>query len=120
MRRLLIISALAALGGCAPEEQAAADKLKAQVAATMKDPESVRFASLKVHLAQLCGEVNAKNSFGGYEGAERFSAVDGSVRLRSSAARADDRTANTPAASHFVRQFDQDWQSCQRAGMAVE
>ncbi|QDC37100.1 hypothetical protein [Sphingobium fuliginis] len=120
MRGLLIIGAVAALGSCSSQEQAQADKLKAQVAAKMKDPESARFTHLKVHLAQLCGEVNAKNSFGGYEGAERFSVVDGSVQLRSSAERADDLTANTPAASHFIRQFDQDWQSCQSAGVAVE
>jgi len=119
MRRLLIISTLAALGSCASEEQAAADKLKSQVAATMKDPESARFSSLKIDAATLCGEVNAKNSFGGYEGAERFWAIDGTVQLRSRAERADDLTANTPSSSNFARKFDATWEACQRAGIAV-
>lgn len=53
---------------------------KERVKASLKDPESARFSSL--YLAKrrsdgpkeivLCGEVNAKNSYGGYSGARAF------------------------------------------------
>ena len=41
----------------------------------MKDPESVQYRNLKmgdVLNGTLCGEVNAKNSFGAYAGFEKF------------------------------------------------
>lgn len=42
------------------------------VAELMKDPASVQFRSVKLHrvgeIRFVCGEVNAKNSYGGYVG----------------------------------------------------
>lgn len=51
-------------------------KAKATASAQMKDPESAKFRSLIVHhasqISYVCGEINAKNSFGGYVGYRRF------------------------------------------------
>ena len=41
----------------------------------LKDPESAQFRNVQFHSGVApvtCGEVNAKNSFGGYSGYERF------------------------------------------------
>lgn len=49
----------------------------ARVAAALKDPESARFSDWKAYrnsngTVDVCGKVNAKNSFGGYSGAAWF------------------------------------------------
>lgn len=66
--------------------KAAVAKLLQQVRDSLKDPDSARFRSLELHASEsavpwkaLCGEVNAKNSFGGYVGFRRFVASDSSV-----------------------------------------
>ncbi|WP_286936162.1 hypothetical protein [Achromobacter sp. UBA4530] len=41
------------------------------VLATLKDPDSAKFRNQK----SFCGEVNAKNSFGGYTGFKRYIAA---------------------------------------------
>lgn len=41
------------------------------VLATLKDPDSAKFRNQK----SFCGEVNSKNSFGGYTGFKRFIAA---------------------------------------------
>ena len=38
----------------------------------MKDPESARFKNLRLNSNNVCGEVNGKNSSGGYVGYRRF------------------------------------------------
>ena len=58
-------------------------KVDGHLAVTLKDPDSrkVQFTSTKGCVA--CGQVNAKNSYGGYVGAQPFGALflpDGSVR----------------------------------------
>lgn len=50
--------------------------VKTFVANSLKDPESARFRSVKVKWENVCGEVNAKNSYGGYVGYRRFYAID--------------------------------------------
>lgn len=45
----------------------------------MKDPESARFRNMKVYDITVCGEVNAKNSYGGYNGFKRFFVLGGAV-----------------------------------------
>lgn len=60
-------------------------ELRAGVIQPLKDPQSAQFRSehLGKHPGYLCGEVNAKNSMGGYVGFKRFvstatgSAVEG-------------------------------------------
>ena len=47
---------------------------KASLRAQMKDPDSVIFSDLKFvrSTEAVCGQVNAKNSYGGYVGLQRF------------------------------------------------
>jgi hypothetical protein len=68
----------------------AVDKLKSEMASTLKDPDSVKFRGLTAYKLYetssskadvLCGEVNAKNSYGGYSGFKRFVKVSNSVKL---------------------------------------
>lgn len=56
-----------------------AASLRKQVVARLKDPDSVRFRNEFLSysdgqppVVSLCGQVNAKNSFGGYSGFEGF------------------------------------------------
>src|SRR5690606_22414740 len=50
------------------------EEAKKAVRATMKDPDSAKFAGLKAidDPPVVCGTVNGKNAFGGYAGPERF------------------------------------------------
>jgi hypothetical protein len=68
MRRL---SLLLVLAGCSqPTDPFAAEK--AIVLEGLKDPGSAQFRNLKRYTRMVCGEVNAKNSYGGYVGFEPF------------------------------------------------
>jgi len=64
-----------------------ADEMKKKVAARLRDPSSAQFRGVQTHhnsgLPIVCGEVNAKNGFGGYAGYERFIAAGDSVFLES-------------------------------------
>jgi hypothetical protein len=117
----LILAALV-LAGCTPADQKAADVVKAQVASQMKDPESSKFTNLKVRLATLCGEVNWKNSFGAYAGAEKFRGVDGAITMRSKAESLDAMLKDTEVAKSdgsAVERFDRDYLECQSEGKPV-
>lgn len=50
---------------------------KESVTKKLKDPESARFRGVFVMRDSVCGEVNAKNSYGGYIGFKRFIAIAG-------------------------------------------
>lgn len=50
---------------------------KAAVLDKLKDPGSAQFKSAFVNGISYCGEVNAKNSYGGYNGFKRFVALHG-------------------------------------------
>lgn len=106
MRKLLTIPLIALLAGCAsppravsvaetkaPEEPRFKVPItseqeqiaKAAVAGMLKDPESARFQGIygmqragHPEVTSICGEVNAKNSYGGYAGFSRF-LVSGSI-----------------------------------------
>ena len=60
--------------------------LRANVASMMKDPASVTFQNLRIATdnSTLCGEVNAKNGFGGYVGFRPFFATTDKVMIRGS------------------------------------
>jgi hypothetical protein len=51
----------------------------------LKDPESALFRNVKFHssggIPVTCGEVNAKNGFGGYSGFERFIAAGDTLQV---------------------------------------
>ena len=117
-----ILPLLLLMTGCTSAEQKTADAIKAEVAAKMKEPESARFSKLKLRLAELCGEVNFKNSFGAYIGAQQFIGVTGSINLRSQAEIADTLAAGSLAAKQngsWVERFDRDYQICQKDGVSV-
>jgi hypothetical protein len=59
----------------------AVEQAKDMIAKQLKDPESAQFQNVvfretevisETHFGSICGEVNAKNSFGGYTGYKRF------------------------------------------------
>lgn len=55
------------------ERQAEMPEAKARRAVEhFKDPEGVRFRNLRLDGEVLCGELNGRNSYGGYIGFERF------------------------------------------------
>ena len=59
------------------KEYAWMDKGKQAVKARLKDPGSAKFQNVYFHRGGMdipvtCGEVNSKNSFGGYTGFQRF------------------------------------------------
>lgn len=65
-----------------PEEEAVkVETLKQVVLSRLKDPGSAQFSGLRLSKSglALCGEVNAKNSYGGYTGAKLFVADDEGV-----------------------------------------
>jgi hypothetical protein len=84
MRTLISLLFLCALGVAAAaqpsqKELAALVKAaKAQLVANLKDPSSVQYRGLYVARAEesgdlvLCGEFNARNSYGGFAGFEPF------------------------------------------------
>lgn len=58
-------------------EQRAISRAEASIKGQLKDPESATFRNVSVPegagvVMYVCGEVNAKNSFGGYVGYKRF------------------------------------------------
>lgn len=92
MKHRLMIVTFCVLGGCtgtpSPEEQLI-EEAKLSVMDQLKDPESAQFKienpSVYINSRVVCGdiEVNAKNSYGGYTGFERFIYVDGQSYLES-------------------------------------
>ena len=62
-------------------------KAKQEAAALMKDPGSVQLRNVRGYdkddpnHALICGEINAKNSFGGYTGFQQFTYVGGHIFL---------------------------------------
>lgn len=86
MRGSVIVLALAALSLSACDNLEA--NAKRAVASRLKDPGSAQFRNLKrveqvAGEAAICGEVNGKNSFGGYSGFEEFVYKGGSVYIGS-------------------------------------
>lgn len=59
------------------EDQVRMEELKEKVTALLKDPSSAQFQNLRLTSAgALCGEVNARNAFGGYVGFRGFVASE--------------------------------------------
>lgn len=67
--------ALVLLGGCSSEADSV-ERVKEAVRAQLKDPYSAQFTDIKTLDTPtgitVCGEVNAKNSFGAYSGSVKF------------------------------------------------
>lgn len=69
-------------------DSALADKAKLVIKGMLKDPESAIFSDLITTLAPdnkgfigICGQVNAKNSYGGYTGNKPFAVINGRAYL---------------------------------------
>lgn len=50
------------------QRQRQISEIEAVVVASLKDPESAQFRDIYIGMTYACGQVNAKNSFGGYSG----------------------------------------------------
>lgn len=93
-----VIAVLLSLAGCG-KERAALDLVSAQ----MIDPASAQFRNVRSVRNRygevgICGEVNAKNSMGGYAGFRHFMVQAGDVVLQSR----DDEALASYQASHFA------------------
>lgn len=80
---------LSSLTGCKPGSEKAIELAKNEITADMKDPDSAKFRYLRFIKAGekdgeiggfICGNVNAKNSYGAYAG---FSPFFVTLRMRS-------------------------------------
>ncbi len=77
MRLWIFVGALL-IAACAPEHEAA----ERAVSELTRDPSAVQFRGISVSdTGAICGEFNATNEFGGYQGFMRFVIVDGEVQL---------------------------------------
>jgi hypothetical protein len=80
MRSATILAGLVLLGAAPHQQQPNAvliAKAKAQIEHKLRDPSSVQYRNIHVlpntgEGARVCGEVNAKNGYGGYDGFTRF------------------------------------------------
>lgn len=81
---MLLVLLCVSLSSAAPADngaQAAIEKGQAAITRQLTDPESAQFRSVTASQRGdkwiVCGEVNAKNQFGGYVGFKRFYVSDG-------------------------------------------
>lgn len=70
----LVTIAIVALFGCSSKfDGGVAPKIHAPLLSSLKDPESAQFRNERLTASgALCGEVNSKNSFGGYLGFKHY------------------------------------------------
>lgn len=100
MKRLVMLGILG-LGACSGDKSPAAGAVDSSFVATietnirerMKDPEAVRFRKLQVResggVRIACGEFNAKNSYGGYNGYRPYVAINSDVEISTDSGFAD-------------------------------
>lgn len=84
--RAIVLLAVVALWSCQKQpspEELAFNEAQASVRSTLKDPGSAEFSDMYLcgNSKVVTGEVNAKNSFGGYNGKARFAYADGQAHL---------------------------------------
>lgn len=82
MKKVMFVLALCVLAGCKPGADKAVSIGQREVSAVMKDPDSSKFRNVKfiqkdeaddgTVSGYVCGEVNAKNSYGAYAGFSPF------------------------------------------------
>jgi hypothetical protein len=81
MKKILLVTMLAvSLAACNKQEKKETSfeesifrQAQETVSRDLKDPSSAQFRNLRYVEPYVCGEVNAKNSFGGYVGFKKFS-----------------------------------------------
>ncbi len=98
-------------------------KMKKATTWNLRDPSSAQFRNLKMLGVTLCGELNRKNLFGAYVGFERFftfetvATTEGELQgIRDGQAK---HTTDTAGIDDLIRQFNQDYSTCQRDGKGV-
>lgn len=71
---VLVVLVIVFVGAMQYKEKRLRDDLRKQVLSVLKDPSSVQWRDefLSSDRSTLCGEVNAKNSLGGYVGFKRY------------------------------------------------
>lgn len=82
MRKILasvFAATICASAFSAPGDSHLIARAKQSVTKDFKDPDSAKFRNIRVVRGSVCGEVNAKNSYGGYVGYKRFVSVAGVV-----------------------------------------
>ncbi len=83
MKKLaIVVLAAITLAGCNPSGSDAVRVAKKEISSGLKDPDSVQFRDVFFHpdieqpksgaSGYVCGQLNAKNSYGAYIGFERF------------------------------------------------
>ena len=77
MNRLAVIGVIVtAIAGCSSPESRITKQIQEFVGKRLKDPDSAKYSDIRWHRspywAVACGTVNAKNSFGAYEGPVSF------------------------------------------------
>lgn len=82
MKKVMFVIALCLLAGCKPGAEKAISIGQNEVSAVMKDPDSSKFRNVKFVQKEesedgtingyVCGEINAKNSYGAYAGFSPF------------------------------------------------
>lgn len=82
MKKLIVlVLSIIVLSGCKPGEEKAIELARKEISSGMKDPDSVKFRYLRFIKSGekdglvggfVCGEVNAKNSYGAYAGYSKF------------------------------------------------
>lgn len=77
MKKLIFLLTISMIfvAGCSGVEKETISAVKN----SLKDPDSAQFQNVKGY----CGEVNAKNGYGGYTGYKRFISVDGTTIIES-------------------------------------
>lgn len=85
MKKLLAAAILAGVFASATAKTEQKEILAAREAVKnyLKDPDSAKFKGEMLSGTIVCGEVNAKNSYGGYGGSKRYMVQDGMVTLES-------------------------------------
>lgn len=92
-RMVFFVSVIIVLVSCGISDNEIVEKAKLVVGTALKDPGSAQYRNIKItrypkEIAKtqtppsfwsVCGEVNSKNSFGGYAGFKRFMVRDGST-----------------------------------------
>ena len=112
MKRSLLLGALAIVLPCAgtpKKEPSFVEEAQAATLDALKDPESARFkwvratdgTKLDMRWRAICGEVNAKNSHGGYTGFSRFVTFRIANYDFKTVIEGEDRNSGTPFAASW-------------------
>jgi len=89
MKKLILLGVLA-LAGCGVVQAQDLKRAKEEVASRTRDPSSVQFRDVRFESQvngskAVCGEMNAKNGYGGYVGFKNFAFKDGVLYLAETA-----------------------------------